>query len=349
MRNLIMPNKSLKHLFISAIILLLPTIIAAKTVEKHSFTVTKDIVWAEPDGIELKMDIYVPNGGQAIYPVMIIYHGGGWLINQKEIMDSLSIYLVSHANYVICNVDYRLLGDNNNTTTIKDCIEDALGAAVWIKENISAYQGDSTKIGVTGDSAGGYLASMVALCGTTFRSITVDNDTMNFKPSWLPANKTAKSYALHGGVAIKAAILSYPVVDFHKRCATGFETVANPFWAMAKVKHRGVFGDTITLKDNPAYYKSVSPMHIIPQKTIRALPPQLCIVGSLDVVTPPASIKKYRDQCRDAEQPITYWKYGGKPHAFLDAKKNTALNINFTRDAPKAIDKMIQFLDGVFY
>lgn len=344
-----MAKNSLKHLFISAIILFLPTIIEARTAQKHSFTVTKDIVWAEPDGIELKMDIYVPNGSQATYPVMIIYHGGGWLINQKDIMDSLATYLVTHADYVICNVDYRLLGDNNNTTTIKDCIEDALGAAVWIKENISAYQGDSTKIGVTGDSAGGHLAAMVTLCGTTFQSITSDNDTLNFTPSWLPANTTATNYASQGGVAIKAAILSYPVVDFHKRCATGFETVANPFWAMAKVKQRGVFGDSITLKDHPEYYKAISPIHIIPQKTIRALPPQLCIVGSLDVVTPPASIKKYRDQCRDADQPITYCKYKGKPHAFLDAKKNPALNINFTRDAPKAIDKMIEFLDGVFY
>src|SRR5690606_38931863 len=111
------------------------------TNEKNTnYTLHHDVMWAEPKGHSLTMDIYTPNNGKTNYPVLIIYHGGGWLINDKSIMDEMSQYIASNSNYVVCNVDYRLLTANDNTTTMNEIIEDAMGAVLWVKEHITKYK-----------------------------------------------------------------------------------------------------------------------------------------------------------------------------------------------------------------
>src|SRR3954471_8653992 len=146
----------------------------------HSFDVTRDIEWAKPKGFSLKVDIYVPNTGKKSYPVIIIYHGGGWLLSPKEIMNDMAEYLATHSEYIVCNVQYRLLGDNNNTTTMNEIVGDVFGAVVWVKEHIKAYKGDPTKIAVTGDSAGGHLAEMVVISGNNLGSGGFTKTSLSF-------------------------------------------------------------------------------------------------------------------------------------------------------------------------
>ena len=106
----------------------------------HEYKVIKDIEWAKPGGHSLTMDIYVPETGKSGYPVVVIYHGGAWLINNKSVMDSMATYIASHSEYIVCNVNYRLLGDNSNTVTMNQIVEDAFGAVLWIKEYIASYK-----------------------------------------------------------------------------------------------------------------------------------------------------------------------------------------------------------------
>jgi acetyl esterase len=315
----------------------------------NQYQVNRNITWATPNNFPLTMDIYTPDAGQDSCPVVIIYHGGGWLINQKEIMDSLAVYLVTHADYVVCNVNYRLLGDEENTIGINQCVEDALGAVIWVQEHISVYQGDSTKIAVTGDSAGGQLAAMVMLCGNNLSALGMMAKEPGFNPTYLPKNRSVEDVMLSGGIKVQAALLSYPALDLYKLCKTGFEIAANPFWIMAGQKPRHLFGDTISYKSHPVWYQAVSPVYQIPLSTQQMLPPQFCMIGSMDVITPVKTMKSYVEKCHKAGQPIEFWKYNGRPHAFLDSKKNPLLGINFSRDAPLAIDKMITFLNKVFY
>jgi len=331
------------------IAILLVSCTVAKAQKLNHFEVQRNIIWANPQNKPLTLDIYTPDAGQQRYPVVVIFHGGGWLIHQKEIMDSLSVYLVTHGNYVVCNVNYRLLGDEANTIAINQCVEDALGAVLWVKENISAYQGDSTQIAVTGDSAGGQLAAMVALCGNHLSSQGMLASTPGFNPTYLPPNTMAEDFKRSGGITVQAALLSYPALDVYQLCKTGFETAANPFWMMAGQKYRRIFADSISYKRYPSWYKAASPMYQIPSSAQQKLPPQFCMVGSIDVVTPASTIKTYVEKCQQAGQPIEYWEYRGKPHAFLDSKKNPLLGIDFSRDAPLAIDRMIAFLNKVFY
>ena len=120
------------------------------------YTLVEDVPWAAPGGFDLAMDIYTPASGKDSYPVVVMFHGGGWLINDKSIMDQASAYLATNSEYVICNVDYRLLSDNDNSVLLNEIVDDVFGAVLWVKDHVGQYKGDRDRIAVTGDSAGGH-------------------------------------------------------------------------------------------------------------------------------------------------------------------------------------------------
>lgn len=316
----------------------------------HEYTVARDVVWASPDGFDLTMDIYTPQAGKKDYPVLVIFHGGGWLINNKSIMDQMAQYVASHGEYVVCNVNYRLLTDKDNTITMNQIVEDALGATLWVKENIASYKGNSKMVAVTGDSAGGHLASMVVLMGNRLSSTGFDKKPLGFRPTYLPPNTTPEKLAAKNQLNVQAAILSYGAFDLYASCLSGgFEKESNFFWQMGNAKPRGIFGDQINVNDHPEYYKMVSPVYNIPSVAERKLPPQLFTVGSNDNLTTPALVQSYMNKVKEAGHPVAYWEYEGRPHAFLDSGSNQYLGTSFEKDAPTAIDKMLEFLNKVFY
>lgn len=324
--------------------LLLGLLICLST-QAHEFTVHKSISWASPNGVPLTLDIYVPKTGKKNYPVLVIYHGGGWLINNNSIMNSMSEYVASHGEFVVANMNYRLLGDNLNTTTLNQIVEDVFGGLLWVKKHIAKYHGDPTRIAVTGDSAGGHLAAMILTQGRDLESDGFAGETLGFKPSWLPFWKSAERIAKKDGLKVQAAILSYGAFDFYAIANNGFESPNNIFWALGKTKPRGIFGNTINVKDNPEYYKAVSPIYNIPQATDYQLPPQFVMVGSRDGVTTPESVKKYADAVKKAGHPVEFKVYEGRNHAFLDNGCNKHLGTCFDKDAPEALDDMLVFLN----
>ena len=313
------------------------------------YTLAKDILWASPAGFELTMDVYTPKSGLGPYPVLVMFHGGGWLINDKSIMDQAATYLATNGAYVVCNVNYRLLSDQDNTVKLYQIVEDVFGAVLWVKANIGSYGGDPAKVAVTGDSAGGHLSAMVVNSGSELSSRTFGDYSLGFTPSYLPAGKTAEQVAQQNGLDVQAAILSYGAFDIYQAAVGGFEEMTNPFWLMSGSIARGIFGDDVNVGDNSDLYKAVSPAYGIPLSTERRLPPQLLTVGSEDTLVTPASVKAYMGQLRAAGQTAQYWEHEGRSHAFLDSGSNMMLGSSFEVDAPDALDVMISFLDGVFY
>ena len=98
----------------------------------YKYDVKKDVEWVSIDTLSLTMDIYTPANVNELRPVLVIFHGGAWLINDNSVMDSMSIYMAEHTNYLICNVNYRLLSDFSNTVLFNQIIEDAMGAVLEI-------------------------------------------------------------------------------------------------------------------------------------------------------------------------------------------------------------------------
>ncbi|MAZ25957.1 MAG: lipase [Cytophagaceae bacterium] len=316
---------------------------------QKNIEVTKDILWASPEGFDLTMDIYhVPETAKPL-PVLIIFHGGGWLINNKSIMDEMAAYVAENGDYVVCNVNYRLLGDQENTVTINEIIEDALGAVIWINEHISEYGGNPDMMAVTGDSAGGHLAESVVLFNDDLSEnrfkVKMATQKLGYLPSYLPKGVSAQEAQEQELAKVETAVISYGAFDLYAAAQGGFEKDANFLWQMGGAKARPLFGEGTSVEKNPAFYKAVSPFYNVPQAIERQLPPQFFTVGSKDNTTTPQSIKAYVEKLNQAGQETEFWMYEGRPHAFLDSGANEFLGTSFKKDAPEALDLMIEFLD----
>jgi len=314
----------------------------------NDYEVSRDVEWASPEGFPLTMDIYTPGGEKGNYPVLIIFHGGGWLANDKSIMDEMSQYVVQHGEYVVCNVNYRLLKDQNNSVTMDQIVEDAFGALLWIKEHVRQYGGDPDRIAVSGDSAGGHLAAMVVNAGSNLSSNGLKRGEMGFNPSYIPRGMDLDEIRNQNLMEVQAAVLNYAALDIYTLARQGYEEQNNRFWRGAGVEPRGIFSDDHNVQESPELYKAVSPVHTIPNASERKLPPQLLTIGTKDELIPPSQVREYKRLLEEAGQPVEYWEYEGKPHAFLDSGINERLGISFKEDAPEALNRIIAFLDGVF-
>ena len=342
------PTTTLQSLLISTLLLVFTLCTSAAAATASAATPPliehRDIPWVKAGNKTLTTDIFVPDTGREPYPVVVIYHGGGWLINDHSIMESTARYLAAHGEFVVANMNYRLLGDNQNTTTLDDIIEDALGGILWVKEHIAEYQGDPARIAVTGDSAGGHLSAMVVLAANNLSSEPFSPDNLAFRPTHIPAGKTPEQIAEKGELEVQAAVLSYGAFDMDNRTQNGFESADNFFWQMAGAKPRGIFGTEYNVDTHPELYRAASPIHLIPNIRVRKLPPMFVHVGTRDTTTPPYAVRAFAEQLKSAGQTVEYKEYAGKNHAFLDNGCNEYLGNCFDKDAPDTLDDMIRFI-----
>ncbi|PUA29916.1 MAG: hypothetical protein B0W54_05070 [Cellvibrio sp. 79] len=314
----------------------------------HEIKHFRDIVWASPKNFDLTLDIAIPATKTKQKPVLVIFHGGGWLLNNKSIMTDLANTIATRTDIITVNVNYRLLSDINNTTTVNEIVEDALGAMVWVKNNIKRYGGDPDKIAVTGDSAGGHLAAMITVAGRNLGSDGFDEQPLRFKPTYLPKDMTAEEISQKDGLKIRAAILSYAGYSLVEVAQGNFETAQNPFWKWANATPRRMFGEKINLADNPEYYQAVSPNQYLVNNKEYALPPQFVLVGELDQLTTPARATAYVEQLKKLQQPVQFKIYSGKGHGFLDSGCNDYNKGCFKDLSEPAVTDMVKFLNDVF-
>lgn len=319
----------------------------AQVVDTHAYARVDDLVWASPRGHDLVLDVYTPEVDGGPLPVIVMYHGGGWLVNDESIMDEAAAFLASRGEYVVVNVDYRLLGDLDNSVTMDEIVADAFGSLLWVREHVGEYGGDAERIAVTGDSAGGHLATLVA---TEADRLSTEDDAFQpplyaIRPSYLPEAGLPTSTA---GL-VDAAIISYGAFDLPGAVLGGFERSSNIFWQLGGAEPRGIFGPDYNLTEHADRYRAVSPLYLVDSAATSDYPPMLFTVGSEDGLTTPASIETYVAALRAAgHDDIDYWVHEGRPHAFLDSGRNEWLGIEFGRDAVPALEYMLGWLGEVF-
>jgi acetyl esterase len=100
--------------------------------------------------------IYTPKG-EGPFPVLVYFHGGGWVIGDINTHDSLCRSITNQAECVVISVDYSLAPEEKFPVAV----EDAFQAVKWIHENTNEINVDPDMIAVGGDSAGGNLAAVV--------------------------------------------------------------------------------------------------------------------------------------------------------------------------------------------
>ena len=106
---------------------------------------------------DIGLRIYTPTG-EGPHPVLVNFHGGGWVIGDLDTADGVCRDLCNTARCVVVSVDYRLAPEHVFPATP----DDAYAATCWAADNQAALNGNG-KIAVCGESSGGNLAAVVCL------------------------------------------------------------------------------------------------------------------------------------------------------------------------------------------
>lgn len=107
----------------------------------------------------IPLRLYRHGEGSSPRPVLVYFHGGGWVIGDLDTHDTLCRQLAIASGCVVVSVDYRMGPEH----PFPAAVDDACAATRWLAAQTAALGLDATRLAVGGDSAGGNLAAVVAL------------------------------------------------------------------------------------------------------------------------------------------------------------------------------------------
>jgi len=102
--------------------------------------------------------VYTPEG-KGPFPVILYFHGGGWVFADRKVYDGGARGLAKQANAIVVSVDYRLAPEHK----FPAAHDDALAAYRWLTSNAKSINGDPQRLALAGESAGGNLALATAI------------------------------------------------------------------------------------------------------------------------------------------------------------------------------------------
>lgn len=119
-------------------------------------TLGKDI---PVSGGTTRVRIYTPKDTASMYPVIVYYHGGGWVIADINVYNASAQGLCEQAKAIVVSVEYPKGPEHKFPAAHTTCFD----AYKWVLKNASSWKGDTSKIAVVGESAGGNLAANVSM------------------------------------------------------------------------------------------------------------------------------------------------------------------------------------------
>ena len=123
-----------------------------------AYRVTPNITYLTANNFEAKLDVYARSDVTTPQPTMIWIHGGGWTGGNKE-GATFSLLPYMEMGWNVVNVEYRLAKISLAPAAVEDC----LCALRWIIRNAKQYNFDTSRLVVSGGSAGGHLALTTAM------------------------------------------------------------------------------------------------------------------------------------------------------------------------------------------
>ncbi|NDI36047.1 alpha/beta hydrolase [Chengkuizengella sediminis] len=121
-------------------------------------TVTNKIIHRNihPD---LPVRIYQPIQQESHLPILVYFHGGGWVFGDLESTDDVCSFLAKVAKCIVVSVQYRLAPENKYPLPFIDAVD----AVRWTYHNAGVFGGDANRIAVGGESSGANLAAVAAI------------------------------------------------------------------------------------------------------------------------------------------------------------------------------------------
>lgn len=128
----------------------------------NDYRIVPNVTYSVANNYECKLDVYTKRTITKPLPTVLLIHGGGWVAGTKEgtLMMALPYFEMGLA---VVNVEYRLAKSSLAPAAVEDCRL----ALRWVFKNAKEYGFDTTKIIVTGGSAGGHLALMTGMLEAT--------------------------------------------------------------------------------------------------------------------------------------------------------------------------------------
>ena len=201
-----------------------------------------DLVATGPAG-DIPVRVYVPTDEPGPRPVLVYFHGGGWVIGSVETHDGTVREIAQASGLTVVSVDYRLAPEHPCPAPVDDCV----AAVRWVVEHAADLDVDPARLAVGGDSAGGNLATITAV---ELRDSDVD---IRFQLLIYPATD---------------GTMSHPSID--ENAEGYFLTKETMEWFF---RHY--------LGDGDPRGPRVSPLHL-PDEALAGLPPALVITAEYD-------------------------------------------------------------------
>ncbi|MCK9220992.1 MAG: alpha/beta hydrolase [Bacteroidales bacterium] len=235
----------------------------------------RNFVIPSPGG-DLPVRAYIPDG-KAPFPVMVFFHGGGWVFFRLNHYDPICTHLCAESECVVFSIDYRRSPEYKFPAATNDCF----AATCWVKDHCQEYGGDPDLMFLAGDSAGGTLSTVTAL---RIRD--------------------------KGGPKVKGQIILYPVTDYlypeknsYKEFGVGYSLTMDAmrwFWNQ--------YLENIEDAKNPY----VTPLLI---NDLSGLPPALVIVSGYDPLRDEGLA--YAKRMKEAGVKVQLSLYEDMIHGFL--------------------------------
>ncbi len=236
----------------------------------------RDILVPGPAGA-LPVRLYHPAPGKKV-PLVVYFHGGGWVIGDIEIVDKPCRALAAASGCVVASVNYRLSPETKFPGPVEDCY----AATKWLSEHAGEIGADGRPLAVSGDSAGGNLAAAVCLMARD-----------------------------RGGPAIGFQLLIYPVTAPAKgtQSASYTENAENYLLTRGSMEW---FWDHYLASPEDGRNPYASPLHA---PNLAGLPPAMVVTAEFDPLRDEGIA--YAQRLEDAGVKVTKSHHHGMVHGFF--------------------------------
>lgn len=229
---------------------------------------------------KLRLRVYTPGEGQGPWPLLVFYHGSGFVLCSLDTHDGMCRNLCAGSGYMVVSVDYRLAPDAKFPAGLDDC----LAATRWAAANAEALGTIPGFVVVGGDSAGGNMAAVTALrCRD------------------------------EGGPALAGQLLIYPVTD-HYSAEYGSYSENAEGYGLSRVGMQW-FWDHYLASPEQAADPLASPVRA---RDLAGLPPALVLTAEFDLLRDEG--EAYGARLEAAGVDVRTVRFDGVNHGFLALK-----------------------------